>query len=702
MDKFPTNFRQRALPFRAMTFSSLGSFIDALESAGELQRITAEVSPLLEITEITDRVSKSAAPTVSGTARAFDPDHAGLGGRALLFENVRGSDFPVAINLWGSYHRMELAFGDDYESIARRIASLTTPQPPRSLGELVSKAREFLPLLRIPPRTVRSGPCQEVVKLAERGEVDLTRLGILKCWPLDGDPQAVGYPMSSGEAGTGPGLGRYITLAGMHTVHADDAGSPKPPSHNIGMYRSQLIDETHLAMHWHIHHDGASHWRSWKKAGKRMPIAICLGGESILPYAATAPLPPGISELLMAGYLNGRGIPLVRGKTVPIRVPANSEIVIEGWVSTECGPIGWDPRTSSEPLGPGAVFEGPFGDHTGFYSLPDRYPIVEVTAITHRANAVYPTTIVGPPPMEDYYLGKATERIFLPLLKTIVHDVDDYHLPMFGCFHNCAALRIKKAYGLQGRRVMHSIWGAGQMAWTKAIIVVDEQTDVHDEKALFRTMLTKCDFRRDVEFVNGPLDILDQAAPQLGAGTKIGFDATTKIEGDGIDGRTLLPPRVDDEAMHEAARERLAAVLEDGWHLPEWGAGRLLVLGMEPGTEAETIRARVQAAWSSVGQESSAADMVLVVDSETDLDDFDRVLFNWMSCADPGGDSFFDGSTGQRRIAFDATTKAPGRRPCGAAIRDFAPYLEMDEDTRNMVDGRWHEYGLPMAGTDEA
>ncbi|MEE2680896.1 MAG: UbiD family decarboxylase, partial [Planctomycetota bacterium] len=571
------------------------------------------------------------------------------------------------------------------------------PVPPRSLREMIEKAREYMPLMRIAPRRARNAPCQDVVRLASNGAVDLRRLGIIKCWPLDGDPAAVGYPMTAEEAGTAAGEGRYITLAGMHTIHVDDAGVKKPSSHNIGVYRAQLIDETHLVMHWHLHHDGAAHWRSWKKAGKRMPIAICFGGESVLPYSATAPLPPGISELLMAGFLNGRGIPMTPARTVPLRVPANSEIVIEGWVSTECGALGWDPRTSDEPLGPGAVFEGPFGDHTGFYSLPDRYPIVEVTAITHRREAIYPTTIVGPPPMEDYYLGKATERIFLPLLKTIVHDIDDYHLPMFGCFHNCAAVRIKKAYGLQGRRVMHSIWGAGQMAWTKAIIVVDEHADVHDEKNLFRTMLENCDFRRDIEFVNGPLDILDQAAPQLGAGTKIGFDATTKIDGDGIDGRPLLPPRIDDQSRHAESAERLGSALQIAWHLPEWGARRLLVLGVEAGLDGETIRAHVKDAWNIVGPESSAADFILVVDAETDLDDFDRVLFNWMSCADPGGDSFFDGSTGQRRIAFDATTKAPGRRPCGSAIRDFAPYLSMDDETSNLVDRRWEEYGLEGA-----
>lgn len=688
----------RRLPFSTAmsSHSSLNSFIKELESAGELTRVDAAVSPLLEITEITDRMSKSKAPSTSDAARGFDPDHADLGGRALLFENVEGSDFPVAINLWGSYRRMEMALGDDYETIAARIASLTKPQPPRNLRELVTKAKEFLPLLRIPPRTVKKAACQEIVKLAERGEVDLTRLGILKCWPLDGDPESVGYPITAEESGTGKGLGRYITLAGMHTIHADDLGEKKPSSHNIGMYRSQLIDETHLAMHWHIHHDGASHWRSWKKIGKKMPIAICLGGESVLPYAATAPLPPGISELLMAGYLNGRGIPMVEGKTVPIRVPANSEIVIEGWVSTECGPIGWDPRHSDEPLGPGAVFEGPFGDHTGFYSLPDRYPIVEVTAVTHRSDAVYPTTIVGPPPMEDYYLGKATERVFLPLLKTIVHDITDYHLPMFGCFHNCAAIAIKKAYGLQGRRVMHSIWGAGQMAWTKMIIVADDDAPIHEEKALFATMMRNCDFRRDVEIVNGPLDILDQAAPQLGSGTKIGFDATRKIDGDGIAGKTLDPPRIDSDERHAEAVTGISKALDVTHVFPDWGVKRMLVIAMPAFSDGETIRSKAHQAWSAAGLESSAADFILIVDEDIDPDDFDRVLFNWMSCSDPGNDIMFDGSSGGRRIAFDATTKRPGRRPSGAAIRDFAPYLGMDEKTRSKVSERWDDYGISL------
>ena len=677
-----------------MPYQSLASFVQALEHAGELQRIQAPVSPILEITEIADRISKSPAPGTSQAALSFDPDHAGDGGRALLFEQVEGSDFPVAINLWGSYRRMEMALGNDFETIAARIASLTKPVPPRSLKELVAKAREFLPLLRIAPRRSRQAPCQQIIKRTSQGEVDLRRLGILKCWPLDGDPAAVGYPMSAAEAGTASGNGRYVTLAGIHTIHADDLNVAKPASHNIGMYRAQLIDETHLAMHWHLHHDGASHWRSWKRLGQRMPIAICFGGESVFPYAATAPLPPGISELLMAGFLNGKGIPMVPAQTVPLRVPANSEIVIEGWVSTECGTVDWEPGRSQDPLGPGAVFEGPFGDHTGFYSLPDRYPIVEVTAVTHRQDAIYPTTIVGPPPMEDYYLGKATERIFLPLLKTIVHDIDDYHLPMFGCFHNCAAIKIKKAYALQGRRVMHSIWGAGQMAWTKMLIVVDDSVSVHHEKEILRAVLERCDFRRDVELTHGPLDILDQAAPELGAGCKIGFDATQKMSGDGIDGLPLEAPHIDDDNAHIEACNRLKKLPDVSVTTPDWGVHRMLVVSVAPMTAPEQIQRQIESIWSAVGTDSSAADLILVVDDDVPPDDFDHVLFMWGACADPGRDLIRDDSTDGRRLAFDATSKAAGPRPDGAGVRKYAPYLVMDPETRSKVDTKWSEYGF--------
>lgn len=525
-------------------YRSLTDFVNALDQAGELQRISTKVSPFLEITQITDRVSKSPAPRASKSAMQFDPLHGHLGGKALLFENVEGSSIPLLINAFGSYHRMEMALdctSGGFEALAEKVGKLVKPEPPTGLMSKLKKIPELAKIASYSPKVIPTGICQQVVNTGEN--VDLFELPTIKCWPLDGDPSAFGAEESLQE----PGKGRYITFGGVHTIHPDDAGKPaneSRTSRNVGMYRAQVLDQRRAAMHWHIHHDGARHWRAWKQCGKPMPAAIALGGESVLPYSATAPLPPGISELLLAGFLNDGGIEMVKCQTIDLHVPANSEIVIEGLVSTECGSIGYDPRkydahNTSISLGPGAHYEGPFGDHTGFYSLPDRYPLFEVTAITHRTNPIYPTTIVGLPPQEDYYMGKATERIFLPLLKTLIPDIIDYDLPMFGAFHNCVFVKIRKEYPLQARRVMHAIWGAGQMAWTKSIIVVDEHVNVHDHEEVLFYWCANCDPKRDIELVNGPLDILDHAAPQLGAGGKIGYDATAKIPGEEVNGQNI-------------------------------------------------------------------------------------------------------------------------------------------------------------------
>jgi len=517
-----------------MAYPTLRDFVHALEQAGELHRVKATVSPILEVSEIADRVSKSAAPHTSQFAQQFDPQHASTGGKALYFEDIEGSAFPLLINTFGSYQRMEMALGctqGGFGALADKVAKLIKPQPPTGIIAKLKKIPELAKLASIPPKVVRTGLCQEVVKTGD--QIDLFELPIIKCWPDDGDPKRFGLPVDMPQ----PGNGRYITLAGVHTVHPDTG------DRNVGMYRMQLLTKDTTAMHWHVHHDGARHWRAWKKRGQPMPCAIVLGGESVLPYAATAPLPPGVSELLLAGFFNGGGIELVPCKTVDLQVPANAEIVIEGLVSTDCGVIGYDPRPKpdghTEPIGPGAVFEGPFGDHTGFYSLPDRYPVFQVTAITHRHDPIYPTTIVGLPPQEDYYMGKATERVFLPLLQSLVPDIIDYHLPMFGCFHNCAFIKISKEYPLQARRVMHAIWGAGQMAWTKMIVVVDDHVNVHDQEQVLFHLCANCDPGRDLEIVNGPLDILDHAAPRLGAGHKIGFDATAKIAGEEVNGQPV-------------------------------------------------------------------------------------------------------------------------------------------------------------------
>jgi 4-hydroxy-3-polyprenylbenzoate decarboxylase len=491
-----------------MATETFSDFLTLLEKNNELQRITARVNPVLEIAEIADRVSKSPAPHGHNELDQTAPGK--LGGRALLFENVQGSDIPVAINTFGSYWRVNQALGtENLESLAQRVQQLVKPEMPTTLMEKMKKLPELMKLGTFPPKSVRSGICQQVVH--EGDAADLNRLPIIQCWPLDGNlDSGEVFDKSACAAVTERGTGRYITFGGVHTRN------PVAGDRNIGMYRVQQFGPRKCAMHWHMHHDGARHFRMYQARGEKMPLAIALGGESVLPYAATAPLPPGIEELLFAGFLNDGGIPLVKCRTIDLEVPANAEIVIEGYV---------DPTET--------LMEGPFGDHTGFYSLADRYPAFYVTAITHRKNPIYPTTIVGKPPMEDYFLGKATERVFLPLLRMIIPDIVDYSLPISGVFHNCAFVKIRKEYPYQARRVMHAIWGAGQMSFTKFIIVVDEQVNVHDEQDVLFHLFSNCDPARDSEIVHGPVDILDHASPELGAGSKIGFDATVKWPAEG-------------------------------------------------------------------------------------------------------------------------------------------------------------------------
>ncbi len=671
-------------------FRDLASFMRHLEGAGELLRVSGPVSPILEITEIADRHSKSRCSLQSEDAAVFDPGHCQLGGKALLFEQVEGSDFPLAINLFGSYARMELALGchgeGGFEGIGATLGSLAQPTPPRGLREALALGRKMLPLLRATPKKARNAPCQEVVRLAENGDVDCSRLPLLKCWPYDGDPRAVGIDMTPEDSGTARGQGRYITLAGIHTIHADDRHEARPASHNIGVYRVQLVDETHLVMHWHVHHDGAAHWRSWKSLGEPMPVAICFGGESVLPYAATAPMPPGMSELLLAGFLNGGGIPMARARTVPLRVPANSEIVIEGYVRTDAGGIDWDPA-GDEPLGEGAAFEGPFGDHTGFYSMPDRYPLMDVTAITHREDAVMPATVVGVPPQEDYYIGKATERIFLPLLQTIVPDIIDYHLPMFGSFHQCAFIQVRKVYPMQARRVMHSVWGAGQMAWTKMIIVVDEDTDVHDEKAVLEAIARNVEFPRDLELANGPLDILDHSAPRLGAGGKIGFDATCAMPGEEVGGIPIgCPPAADLDEVRGTLAPAIGSNSIRSLHVPTWGLGRIVLLAVD----ATEIGAGGRAIESILDMAGTGAELVIAVDGDIDLESWERVFF--MLCSNM--DSARDLHARDHRIGLDGTSKPVGHERNGEPCRPWPPRIEMSEEIRNQVESQAASYGL--------
>ncbi|MBL8617975.1 MAG: UbiD family decarboxylase [Deltaproteobacteria bacterium] len=688
-------------------YADLPHFLAALDADGELLRVRQPVSPVLEISAMAEVESKArAARPPSTAARAADPGAWDRGGRALLFEQVEGSDFPVLINAFGSYRRMEMALGchegghspGGFAAIARRIASLTKPKPPRDFSEAWERGRELLPLLRVLPRAVRDAACQQVV-ISEQ-DVDLTRLPMLRCWPHDGDfaalgyppgvndgVEAVGHPKLSAEEWARAWRGRYITFAGIHTIHREELGQERPSSHNIGMYRVQLIGKRHLAMHWHMHHDGARHWRSWKAAGDRMPVAIVLGGESVMPYAATCPLPPGIGELLMAGFLNRGGIPMVPCKTVPLRVPANAEIVIEGWVSHRAGMPGWDPRDpAAGPLGAGAIFEGPFGDHTGFYSMPDRYPLVEVTAITHRRGAIFPATLVGLPPQEDYYLGKATERVMGALLKIPVHDVEDYDLPMFGAFHNCAVMQIEKAYPTQGRRMMHSVWGTGQMAWTKVVMVVDKDIDVHDTPAVLRRAAERCRPARDLERVVGPVDILDHATPALGVGEKLGFDCTRKWPSEAAHGVAVeadegrSPGTLAEAGALLSALRALPGVREA--HVQEQVPGWLLISVDKGLGEVDRDQLDLTVAEAALNLDPAAhgcgpLPFVLVLGRDVDLHDPVAPFFHWLAGCDFGRDMVLRSEAD--RVAFACAPKVPGDARRGRGVRAWPPVVSFPE-----------------------
>lgn len=449
-----------------MAFRNFQEFITYLDREGELDRITTEVSTDLEITEITNRVTKSR-------------------GKALLFTNVRGSRFPVATNTFGSFKRITMAFGRSPDEIAQRIAALTTMQPAKGIVNTIRMIPRLIELAKTPPRMVERAACQEVVL----SEPDLFTLPILKCWPGDG--------------------GRFITLPLVITK------SLKEGIRNMGMYRVQVYDKNTTGMHWHIHKDGRNHFSEYLEADKRMEAAIAIGGDPATIYAATAPLPPGIDEFLFAGFLRNKAIEIVRCKTVDIEVPAEAEFVIEGYL---------DPRERRA--------EGPFGDHTGFYSPTEDYPVFHVTCITHRSDAVYPATVVGPPPMEDYYLAKLTERIFLPLIKMVVPEIVDMNMPGEGVFHNCAIVSIKKSYPMHAQKVMHALWGMGQMMNTKIIIVMDGDVDVQDLSTVAWKAFNNVDPKRDMIITSGPLDALDHSSPYALFGSKLGIDATRKIAGE--------------------------------------------------------------------------------------------------------------------------------------------------------------------------
>ena len=454
-----------------MPYRDLRAFVQALEENGELKRIPFEVDPVLEIAEFADRSVKS-------------------GGPALLFEKPKGHDIPVLINAFASMRRMEIALEvGSVEEVARRITDLLEMRAPEGLMGKLKMLPKLAEMGSFFPRTVSAGACQEVVRTEGFSLLDLPAL---QCWPEDG--------------------GRFITLPLVFSRNPDTG------KRNCGMYRMQIFDDRTAGMHWQTHKQGAEHYRRAGHLGhNRMDVAVAIGADPVTMYSAILPLPPDLDEMIFAGFLRQRPVEMVKCRTADLEVPANAEIVLEGYV--ELGEL----RT-----------EGPFGDHTGFYSLADEYPVFHVTCLTRREQPIYATTIVGPPPMEDYYMGKAIERIFLPLMRLQLPEVRDIAMPAEGVFHNLILVSMRKSYPGHARKVMHAIWGTGQAMFSKCIVVVDEDVDVQNSREVAWKALNHIDPERDIQFVMGPVDSLDHSSRLPNYGSKMGVDATRKWPGEGF------------------------------------------------------------------------------------------------------------------------------------------------------------------------
>ncbi len=521
-----------------MAFDSFGDFVRALDKAGELKRFSQPIATELEITEIADREMKSPG-----------------GGKALLFEQptVNGvvSPFPVAINTLGSHKRMAMSMGaETVDEVANELGALMKAKPPTSMREAMKLLSLALDLRHAKPKVVKSGPCKDVIQKFEapvsRKEPwpaapritdplvtdyspaksnqysvnshqcpTLLNLPILKCWPLDG--------------------GRFITLPCVVTRDPDTG------ERNLGMYRIQIYDDRTTGMHWQLQKVAARHGRRYYERGERMPVSIFIGGDPMFPFAATAPMPDGLDEFLLAGYLRKKSVEMVKCETNDLEVPANSDFVIEGYI---------DP---TEPLRD----EGPFGDHTGYYTVPEPYPVFHITAITHRKDAVYPATIVGIPPMEDFYMGGASVKLFLPIFKMNFPEIVDIALPAEGTFHNLVFVSIKKTYPMQAYKIMHGLWGMGQMMFTKYIVVVDADVNVHNTSEVLFHLFANTDPQRDSIFTKGPSDVLDHATSEIASGSKQGIDATKKLPGEGF--KRPWPPLI---RMSEEVRRKMDELLE--------------------------------------------------------------------------------------------------------------------------------------------
>ncbi|AFZ66773.1 menaquinone biosynthesis decarboxylase [Deinococcus peraridilitoris] len=613
-----------------MAFPDLHEFIARLEQHGELVRVSTPVDRALEITEIADRLVKR-------------------GGPAVLFENVKGSSFPLAIGLLGTRERMALALGvKDLDDLGAKVRALMDLKMGSGLGGLMSNLPKLREVASLPPRRVRRAPVQEVVWRGD--EVDLSKLPVLHCWPQDGGP--------------------FITLPLVITR------DPLTGEKNMGMYRMQVMGPRETGMHWQRHKTGARHLENAAKLGQRLEVAVALGGDPALIYAATAPLPPvpGLNEFALAGYLRGQRYPIIRGVTVDLDVPANAEFILEGYV---------DPTEEWQP-------EGPFGDHTGFYTLTDLYPRFHVTAITMRRQAIYPATIVGRPPMEDAYLIEASERLFLPAAQLILPEIVDYHMPPAGVAHNLVVVSIRKHFPGHAYKVAQGLLGLGQMMFAKVVVVVDEDVPVADFEAVWRAVSARAVPGRDTLTTRGPVDVLDHSSQSWSYGGKLIIDATRKRPeelGLAVGSR---PEQEETSGQEETTEARWAPLVAEV--LPD-AQGVLAQRQTPDGYWLVAVQK------SRAGQGREIGDLLvnspaargmrhlLLTDDLTDVHDLQDVWWTVLNNIDPERDV----RVVKGLLVWDATRKLREE----GFTRDWPDKIVMTPEIRAKVEARWHLYGLP-------
>ena len=605
-----------------MAFKDIQHFMRFLEDRGELVRVKAEVDADLEITEITDRVSKNY-------------------GKALLFENVKGSDYPVLINSMGSEERMSWALGvEKLEDVERDIADLINMQNYMKIPSLIKSVPNLMRLLAVLPwKLPIKGACQEVIE----HDPDLSTLPVLKCWPDDG--------------------GKFFTLPLVMTKDPDTGVQ------NTGMYRMQIFDKNTTGMHWHWHKDGREIYDKYRKLGGKMPVSVAIGCDPALIFSAISPLPKMIDEMMFAGYLRKRPVKMVKSITNDIYVPADAEFILEGYVDV------------NEAL----RLEGPFGDHTGYYSLADMYPAFHVTCITHKKNPVYPATIVGRPPMEDCYMSKATERAFLPLLKMIYPEIVDYSLPFEGVFHNCVIVSIKKRFPGHGKKVMNSLWGMGQMMYAKMIIVVDADINPHDTKAVAKQVFESLDMTKDLVFSQGPLDALDHASSTDHYGYRLGVDATRKFDVEGTESKWDIKIQ-DDMTAYLSTHEK---ILNFDYPMSDVLQGCLVVSIKKE--SKDDVRQLMEELWSQDAMKYNK--FLIVVDEDVDSTDTSKVAWKVFNNIDAMRDLVIREVPSEQfghRLGIDATRKLA----MDGHQRVWPDDIVMSDDVKEKVTRRWSEYGI--------